>query len=122
MGRMDLIERDSAAYEPARAATCWNARTPERYPDLVVQAQSERDVVAAVRHARDNGLRVGVRSGGHSWAGNHVRDGGLLLDVSRLKEVTIDPETMTATAGFSCAPSVSRLTVNCWPIAAPSLL
>ena len=51
-------------YEEARRATVWNARLPDRYPDLVVQAASERDVVAAVRHAAAHDLRVGVRSGG----------------------------------------------------------
>ena len=84
-------------YEEARRATVWNARLPDRYPDLVVQAASERDVVAAVRHAAAHDLRVGVRSGGHSWAANHVRDGGLLLDVSRLDEVAVDRDAMTAT-------------------------
>jgi FAD/FMN-containing dehydrogenase len=43
-----------------------------------------------------------VRSGGHSWAGNHVRDGGLLLDVSRLNEATVDAEAMTAAVGPGC--------------------
>ena len=47
-------------------------------------------------------MRIGVRSGGHSWAGNHVRDGGLLLDVSGLDEVSVDAEAMTAAVGPGC--------------------
>lgn len=92
------FSRGDDGYEAARSATVWNARTPERYPDVVVQAASEADVVAAVGFAASEGLTVGVRSGGHSWAGSHVRDGGVLLDVSRLRERTIDTEAMTATA------------------------
>lgn len=86
-------------YEQARRAAVWNGRVPARYPDLIAQARCERDLVAAVRLAGERGWKVGVRSGGHSWAGNHVRDGGLLLDVSRLDSVEIDAETMTAVVG-----------------------
>jgi FAD/FMN-containing dehydrogenase len=91
--------RGEDGYEDARRATVWNGRTPERFPDLVVQAEREDDLVAAVRLAGERGWKVGVRSGGHSWAGNHVRDGGLLLDVSRLDSVEIDAEAMTAVVG-----------------------
>jgi FAD/FMN-containing dehydrogenase len=86
-------------YEAARRATVWNARTPDRYPDVIVVARDADDVVAAIRYADTNGMRVGVRSGGHSWAGNHVRDGGLLLDVSGLDDCTVDPAAMTAVVG-----------------------
>ncbi len=86
-------------YEAARQATVWNARTPERFPDVIVQARDADDAAATIRYANANGLRVGVRSGGHSWAGNHVRDGGLLLDVSRLDDCTVDVERMTAVVG-----------------------
>ena len=74
------FRRGDDGYEEARRATVWNARTPDRYPDLIVQAGSEEDVVQAVRAARLEGMKIGVRSGGHSWAGNHVRDGGMLLE------------------------------------------
>lgn len=77
----------------------WNARLPDRYPDVIVKARDVYDVVAAVKLARREDLRIGVRSGGHSWAGNHVRDGGLLLDLSALDEVTVDAEAMRATTG-----------------------
>ncbi|KUI35823.1 oxidoreductase [Mycobacterium sp. IS-1590] len=91
--------RADDGYEAARRATVWNARTPDRYPDVVVQAADVDDVVAALRYAAAHDLRVGVRSGGHSWAGNHVRDGGMLLDVSRLNDCIIDAERMTAVVG-----------------------
>ncbi len=91
--------RGTAGYEPARRDTMWNARLPDRFPDVIVQARDVYDVVAAVKRAKREGLRVGVRSGGHSWAGNHVRDGGMLLDVSRLDAVTVDAGAMRATTG-----------------------
>ena len=93
------FDRTHVGYESARRATVWNARLPERYPDVVVQAESGRDVVAAVRHAARQEMRIAVASGGHSWVANHVRDGGMLLDVSRLDDVTIDPVAKVATVG-----------------------
>jgi FAD/FMN-containing dehydrogenase len=97
-------------YEAARRGSCWNARLPERYPEIIVQAKDERDVVAAIQLANAKGWKVGVRAGGHSWAGNHLRDGGMLLDVSRLDSVAIDPEKMRARAGPGCTgDSLDRL-------------
>ena len=93
-------------YEMARRAAVWNARTPERFPDRIVVADDEADVVEAVRAARAGGMSVGVRSGGHSWAGNHVRDGGLLLDLSRLDAIEIDADAMTAAVGPACRGDV----------------
>lgn len=95
----ELLRRGEDRYEEARRAAVWNARTPLRFPDLIVRAASEEDLVRAVRLARAEGMRVGVRSGGHSWAGNHLRDGGMLLDVSRLNGLSVDREAMTATVG-----------------------
>lgn len=96
------LARGEEGYEEARRAAVWNARTPARFPDLIVQAGDEEDLVRAVRLARAEGMKIGVRSGGHSWAGNHLRDGGMLLDVSRLDAISIDAEAMTATVGPGC--------------------
>lgn len=92
------MDRDDAGYEAARRATLWKTNVPQRFPDRIVQAGSVADVVAAVRSAKAAGQRVGVRSGGHSWSGNHVRDGGVLIDVSRLQAFSVDKSSMTATA------------------------
>ena len=91
-----LLRRGDAAYEQARLDAVWNERKPDRYPDVIVLARSEQDVVAAVQLARSEGLLVGIRSGGHSWVGNGVRDGGMLLDLSRLRDITVDPPAGTA--------------------------
>jgi FAD/FMN-containing dehydrogenase len=96
------LERGDRGYEEARRGAVWNARTPERFPDLIVRARPEGDLVAGVEMARERGLRIGVRSGGHSWAGNHLRDGGMLLDVSALDSIEIDAEAGTAVVGPGC--------------------
>lgn len=92
-----VVRRGEERYEQARLDAVWNERKPTRHPDVIVLAEDERDVVAAVRLARREGMTVGIRSGGHSWVGNGVRDGGMLLDLSRLRDITVDPEQRTAT-------------------------
>src|ERR1039458_5642072 len=98
----EVIRRGDAGYEDARRETCRNEHIPDRYPDVIAQANDEEDVVAAIRMAASNDWRVGIRSGGHSWSCNHVRQGGVLLDVSRLNQVTIDERAMVVTAGPGC--------------------
>ncbi|WP_237105119.1 FAD-binding oxidoreductase [Nonomuraea sp. MG754425] len=93
-----LVRRGEAGYEALRAAMVWNGLKPERFPDVIVQAASERDVRTAVRFARSAGLRVAVRSGGHNWVGSSVRDGGLLIDLSRLDACAVDTTSATASA------------------------
>src|ERR1700751_2959640 len=97
-----VFRHGDADYEAARRASCRNINLPKRYPDIIVQATNEKDVVAAVRLANANNWVIGVRAGGHSWSCNHARDGGMLLDVSRLDAVTIDPHDTRATAGPGC--------------------
>ena len=91
-----LLRPDDAGYEAARLDAVWNARKPGRYPDAIVRARTDEDVVAAVRWATGNGLKISVRSGGHSWVGNGVRDGGLLIDLSRLQGIEVDPAARVA--------------------------
>ena len=93
----DFIRGD-AGYDEARRAAVWRTNVPHRYPDRIVQANSIDDVVAAVRAAKAADQALSVRSGGRSWSANHIRDGGVLLDVSRLTAFDINEEAMTATA------------------------
>ncbi len=96
------FRRGEVGYEDARRGAVWNARTPERFPDRIVIAESEADVVRAVLEAGEEDMRIGVRSGGHSWAGNHLRDGGMLLDLSRMRAIELDQGAMTATVQPGC--------------------
>lgn len=94
-----LIERGGPGYEEARDDAVWNARKPDRFPRAIVRAGSSDDVVEAVRYARAAGLKVGIRSGGHSWVANGVRDDALLLDLSEMNEIEVDVESRTAVIG-----------------------
>ena len=89
--------RGDAGYEEARRGEMWNARLPARYPDLVVEARSDADVIAAVRLAGERGWKIAIRSGGHSWAANFVRDGGMLLDLSRMNSFQVNRDARIAT-------------------------
>jgi FAD/FMN-containing dehydrogenase len=88
--------RGDAGYEQARRAAVWNGRKPDRFPDVIVQAHTDADVIAAVKLAKERGLKIGIRSGGHSWAAAFLRDGGMLLDLSRMNAFTVDPAMRTA--------------------------
>ncbi len=98
--------RGTEEYETARRRTVWNGLLPQRFPDVIVQAHDVGDVVAAIRYARANGHQVGVCSGGRSWTASHLRDGGLLLDVSRLDHCAVEPDRMTADVGPGKSASV----------------
>jgi len=96
-GPARTLHRGDPGYDEARHATMWNANVPDRYPNRIVQATCVADVIAAVREAKVRDEAVSVRSGGHSWSGNHVRDGGVLIDLSRLTAYSIDKAAMSAT-------------------------
>ena len=68
----------------------------DRRPALIVQCSGAADVIAAVNFARDHGLLLSVRGGGHNVAGNAVNDGGLVIDLSRMRAVHVDPRAKTA--------------------------
>jgi FAD/FMN-containing dehydrogenase len=71
----------------------------DRRPAVIARPANTTDVAAAVDYARDHGLVVAVRCGGHSVAGLSTCDDGMLIDLSRLKTITVDPEGRTARAG-----------------------
>ena len=93
------LRRGDAGFEQAVLGTSFTVRDPGRRPEMVVQANTVDEVVSAVRQAARAGMHIGMCSGGHSWAQNHIRDGGLLLDLSRLKSIEVDPTKMTAIIG-----------------------
>ena len=93
--RGQLILTGDEGYADARKV--WNGMTDKR-PALIAQCAGVADVISAVNFARDNGLLVAVRGGGHSVAGHSVCEGGIMIDLSRMKSVRVDPAKRTARA------------------------
>ena len=87
--------RGDDGYEIARAAAAYKANLPERFPALIAVVESDEDVIAAVRYAKAFGHQVTVRSGGHSWSSAHIRDDVVMIDMSRMQDLQIDPEAGT---------------------------
>ena len=76
------------------ARTLWNAMI-DRRPAIVVRASSAADVMRTVRLASEHGLLLAVRGGGHNIAGNAACDGGLMLDLSLMRGIRVDPAALT---------------------------
>ena len=93
--RGELLDRRSATYDQARSI--WNARI-NRHPALIARCRRATDVIRVVRFAREHGLLVSVRSGGHDIAGSGVIEEGLVIDLSFMKAVWVDPRRRTARA------------------------
>ena len=93
--RGELIGPDVPSYAEHRKV--WNGSI-DRYPALIARCAGVADVIGAVQFAHRTGLRVAVRSGGHSFPGLSVLDDGLVIDLSLMKGIRIDPEGLTARA------------------------
>ena len=91
--RGSLCVAGDPGYDQAR--TLWNAMI-DRRPAVIVRAQGAADVILAVNFARTNGLLVAIKGGGHNIAGNACCDDGLMLDLSQMKSVRVDPKARTA--------------------------
>ena len=91
--RGDVIVPDHHDYDDARAV--WNG-TVDRRPRLIARCSGTADVAAAVRFARDRDLEIAVRGGGHNVAGTAVCDGGIVIDLSAMRAVSVDPVERTA--------------------------
>lgn len=86
--RGDLVQPDDQEYDAARAV--YNAMI-NRHPALILRCAGVSDVISALDFARTNNLLVSIRSGGHNVAGRALCDGGLVVDLSRMKGCRIDP-------------------------------
>ena len=93
--RGELIRPGDTTYDKTRSV--FNGMI-DRHPALIARPTGPADVVAAVKMARESGLLLAVRCGGHSLAGNSVCDDGLVIDLSRMKGVRVDPAARTARA------------------------
>src|SRR5687767_14791932 len=90
-----LLRRGEEGYEEGRRV--WNGAI-DRRPALIARCAGADDVVEAVRFARERELLVSVRGGGHAIAGHAVCDDGLMIDLSLMKSVRVDPQGQTARA------------------------
>lgn len=90
-----VLTAGDPGYEPTRLV--WN-RMIDKHPSLIIQCSGAADVIHAVDFARAHDALVAVRGGGHNVSGNAVCNGGLVIDLSTLKGVRVDPEARTVYA------------------------
>src|SRR5450755_4223554 len=81
------------------ACQIWNGAHDGRRPALIMRCTGAADVIAAVGFARSNGLTIAVRGGGHSVAGFSTCDDGIVIDLSLMNDVRVDPAARRATVG-----------------------
>jgi FAD/FMN-containing dehydrogenase len=93
--RGELIRHEDPTYDRLRRV--WNGSI-DRHPALIVRCAGVADVIETVRFARSHGVLAAVRSGGHSYPGLSVCDGGMVIDLSLMKGVRVDPEARTVRA------------------------
>ncbi len=97
--RGQLILPDSPGYDESRSV--WNAMI-DRRPAAIVRPAAVPDIVTGIRFAREQGLPLSIKGGGHNIAGLAVADGGLMLDLSLMRGVSVDPGSRTARAEAGC--------------------
>ena len=92
--RGEVLFPGDDAYEGARKI--WNAMI-DKHPALIARCTTTSDIVLAVNFAKDNGLLLAVRGGGHNIAGNAMCDDGIVIDLSQMKAASVDPGTRRVT-------------------------
>ena len=97
--RGEVIRPGDHDYDSARAL--WNGMH-DRHPQLIVRCAGPADVIAAIRFARRQSLEVAVRGGGHSIAGFSGVDGGVVIDLSPMRGVRVDPQARRAVVQGGC--------------------
>ena len=94
-----VVTPSNESYDITRQSLTWQTRKSSHRPRLIVQPASIKDIVSALKYAREHDLKIAVRSGGHSWVNSSLRDDSVLLDLGRFRGVSIDPAAKTAIAG-----------------------
>ncbi len=94
-----MIAPDDSLYESARRI--WNASVDKK-PGLIARCASSADVVKAINFARTNQIQVAVRGGGHNVGGRALCDDGLVIDMSQMRKIDVDPEARTVVAQAGC--------------------
>jgi FAD binding domain/Berberine and berberine like len=93
--RGELLQPGDSGYDDARVL--WNGLF-DRHPALIARCRDKMDVVAAVNIGRDSGMTIAVRGGGHSSSGHSSCDGGLVIDLSQMKGISMDPDSRVCRA------------------------
>ncbi|GAA2591352.1 FAD-binding oxidoreductase [Streptomyces axinellae] len=96
---MEWLDPDDPGYDAARRI--WNGMH-DRRPARIGRCHASADVVEALRFARSAGLEVSVRGGGHNVAGTALADGAVMIDLSPMRQVTVDPKRQVAYAAGGC--------------------
>jgi FAD/FMN-containing dehydrogenase len=94
-----IQQRDAPEYEAWRRHPWWNERDAARRPQYIIRAHSHDDVIATVNMAREHRLPIALRSGGHSFANSFLRQDGVLLDLSALRTLKVNPDRRQAIVG-----------------------
>lgn len=115
--RGDLIQRDDETYDASR--TVYNAMI-DRYPRLIANCKDVADVIAAVEFAREQGLLLAIRGGGHNGGGLGVCDDGLVVDLSSMKGISVDPGARTVRAEGGCTWGDVDHATHAFGLATPS--
>ena len=115
--RGELIQPGDKGYETARKV--YNAMI-DRHPRLIARCVDVADVIAAVNFARENELTLAVRGGGHNGGGLGVWNGGLVIDLSRMKGVRVDPERRTVRVEGGCTWGDVDHATHAFGLATPS--
>ena len=101
----DIITPADDAYDEARRL--WNA-VHDRRPAVIVRPRTSPDVASAIRFAREHDLELAVRSGGHSPSGHSTCEGGLVVDMSAMRGVSVDPVDADGSGERRGAPRRAR--------------
>jgi FAD/FMN-containing dehydrogenase len=115
--RGDIISPDDVGYDAARKV--YNGMI-DRHPALIVQAVDVADVIAAVNFARDRGLLLAVRGGGHNGPGLGTCDDGLVLNLARMNGIRVDPAARTARVEGGCTLGDLHHATHAFGLATPS--
>ena len=115
--RGELLQANDAGYETARQV--YNGMI-DRHPRLIVRCANVADVIAAVHFAGDNDMLVAVRGGGHNGGGLGTCDDGLVIDLSRMKGIRVDPVARTVRVEGGCTWGDVDHATHAFGLATPS--
>lgn len=112
-GVAHVIEPGDPDYDQARRI--WNGDI-DRHPTMIVRCRGVADVIAAVSAAREHGLPLSIRGSGHRVAGHAIAEGGIVVDLTDLRGIRIEPDSRRATAqtGVLWRTSTARLRSSGW--------